>query len=132
MAETLCVCLGGFEKLVRSRGRHKIWLQGNILRPLLFNIYVNSLPNAVKNARVMLYADDAVLICTASTSMEPQAIFFFVLFLFVFVFFFQQPFISYLHTKEKLQQKKVAKLQFTKVIENYNLKSSLPLYMKNQ
>ena len=74
MAETLCVCWGGFEKLVRSRGGHKIWLQGSILRPLLFNIYVNSLPNAVKNARVILYADDAVLICTASTSVVPQAI----------------------------------------------------------
>ena len=47
-------------------------------------------------------------------------------------FFFQQHFISYLHTKEKLQQKKVANLQFTKVIENYNLELSLPLYMKNQ
>ena len=28
--------------------------------------------------------------------------------------------------------KKVAKLQVTKIIENYNLKLSLPLYMKNQ
>ena len=39
--------------------------------PLLFNIYVNSFPNAVKNARVILYADDAVLICTC---VELQAI----------------------------------------------------------
>ena len=48
--------------------------QGSILGPLLFNIYVNSLPNAVKNARVILYADDAVLTCTASTSVELNAI----------------------------------------------------------
>ena len=48
--------------------------RGSILGPLLFNIYVNRLPNAVKNARVILYADDAVLICTASTSVELQAI----------------------------------------------------------
>ena len=47
-------------------------LQGSILRPLLFNIYVNSLPNAVKNTRVILYADDAVLISAASTSQELQ------------------------------------------------------------
>ena len=46
----------------------------SILGPLLFNIYVNSLPNAVKNARVILYADDAVFICTASTSVELNAI----------------------------------------------------------
>ena len=44
--------------------------QESILGPLLFNIYVNSLPNVVKNARVILYADDAVLICTAPTSVE--------------------------------------------------------------
>ena len=48
--------------------------KGSILGPLLFNIYVNSLPNAVKNARVILYADEAVLICTASTSVALQAI----------------------------------------------------------
>ena len=48
--------------------------QGSILGPLFFNIYVNSLQNAVKNTRVILYADDTVLICTASTSVELQAI----------------------------------------------------------
>ena len=51
--------------------------QGSILDPLLSNTYVNSLPNAVKNARVilcMLMTPYAVLICTASTSVELQAI----------------------------------------------------------
>ena len=48
--------------------------QGSILGSLFFNIYVNSLQNAVKNTRVILYADDTVLICTASTSVELQAI----------------------------------------------------------
>ena len=33
--------------------------QGSILGPLLFNMYIYSLWNAVQNARVILYADDA-------------------------------------------------------------------------
>ena len=48
--------------------------QGSILGPLLFNIYINSLSNSVEKARVILYADDAVLSCTASTAVELQAI----------------------------------------------------------
>lgn len=49
--------------------------QESILGPLSFNIYVlNSLPDAVKNAQVILHADDKVWICTASTSVELQAI----------------------------------------------------------
>ena len=40
--------------------------------PLLFNIYINSLLNAVQNTRVILYADDAVLTCAESTSLELQ------------------------------------------------------------
>ena len=46
--------------------------KGSILGPLLFNIYVNSLPNAAENTRVILDADDAVLISAASTSQELQ------------------------------------------------------------
>ena len=41
--------------------------QGSVLGPLLFNVYVNSLPTCVKKCRMILYADDAVLIYAAST-----------------------------------------------------------------
>ena len=46
--------------------------QGSILGPLLFNVYINSLPDAVKKTRMILYADDAVLFCDASTRQELQ------------------------------------------------------------
>ena len=46
--------------------------QGSILGPLLFNVYINSLPNAVKKTRMILYADDAVLFCDASTRQDLQ------------------------------------------------------------
>ena len=48
--------------------------QGSILGPLLFNIYVTSLPNAVENTHVILYADDAFLIFAALTPYELQKI----------------------------------------------------------
>ena len=41
--------------------------QRSILGPLLFSVYVNSLPTCVKKCRMILYADDAVLIYAAST-----------------------------------------------------------------
>ena len=47
-------------------------LQGSILGPLLFNVYINSLPNAVKKTPMILYADDAVFFCDASTRQELQ------------------------------------------------------------
>ena len=37
--------------------------QGSILGTLLFLVYINNLPNAVKNSEVTLYADDTVLYC---------------------------------------------------------------------
>ena len=45
--------------------------QGSILGPLLFNMYINSLPNAVET-RLILYADDAVLVFPAATPNELQ------------------------------------------------------------
>ena len=45
--------------------------KGSILGPLLFNVYINSLPNAVKKTRMILCADD-VLFCDASTRQELQ------------------------------------------------------------
>ena len=34
------------------------YLQGNILRPLLFNLYMNNLPDAIHWNRALLFADD--------------------------------------------------------------------------
>ena len=45
--------------------------QGSILGPLLFNMYINSLPNAVET-RLILYEDDAVLVFPATTPNELQ------------------------------------------------------------
>ena len=49
-------------------------LQGSILQlgPLLFNVHINSLPNAVQKTPMILYTDDAVFFCDASTRQELQ------------------------------------------------------------
>ena len=44
--------------------------QGSILGPLPFNVYINSLATAVTKSELIMYADDAVLVITASTSRE--------------------------------------------------------------
>ena len=60
-----CVCING--ELSETRQTDLGVTQGSILGPLLFNVYVNSLPTCVKKCRMILYADDAVLIYATST-----------------------------------------------------------------
>ena len=42
------------------------------LRTTPINVYVNSLPTAIKRSQLILYADDAVLLFAASTPLELQ------------------------------------------------------------
>ena len=44
--------------------------QGSILGPMLFNIYINSLSSVVERSKVIMYADDAVLLCDTSAQDE--------------------------------------------------------------
>ena len=44
--------------------------QGSILGPLLFIIYINSLPNVIDNCETFLYADDTAIIATGSSDAE--------------------------------------------------------------
>ena len=47
-------------------------LQGSALGPLLFLIYMNSLPAQLANGLLLQYADDTTIICTGATSAAVQ------------------------------------------------------------
>ena len=44
--------------------------QGSILGPLLFSVYINNLPNIPQNSKLLLYADDAVLVTDGGSSRD--------------------------------------------------------------
>jgi len=59
-------CLGGREQRVVINGTSSTWTevgsrvpQGSILRPILFLLFVNDMPNAVSNARIAMFPDDS-------------------------------------------------------------------------
>ena len=47
--------------------------QGSILGPQLFSLYVNTLPKSVKNGKVMTYADDTMLLYSATSVAEIES-----------------------------------------------------------
>ena len=45
--------------------------QGSLIGPLLFIIYINDVPSAVKHCKIQLYADDTLLYVSSSSISDP-------------------------------------------------------------
>ena len=60
-------CTVNNKKISKMLSITKGILQGSILGLFLFLVYINDLPNSC-NSDIMLYADDAVLLCSNKTS----------------------------------------------------------------
>jgi hypothetical protein len=48
--------------------------QGSILGPLLFTLFINGLPNALDHGKILLYADDTVILHSSETVTEVEDI----------------------------------------------------------
>jgi hypothetical protein len=44
--------------------------QGSILGPLLFTLFINNLPNVLEHGKILLYADDTVILHSSETVTE--------------------------------------------------------------